>query len=126
MLFPARLFLLFLCSLVNSSGCFFLGYISHVFCYPCLPSPDPFVYSLNQMHSFLAFAKKHFCMLSVPPPLVTADFARVSLYNSLKIQSHIPCYHARVNVQTAVLPFSTKSFLLLVFVDYHVCEFAVG
>lgn len=95
-----------------------------LFRHTCLSSPDPFIYSLNQTCSFLC--REHFCMLSSPPPLVTAEFAGVPLCNSLKIQSHIPCYCARMSVQTAVFPFSTKSFLLLAFVDYHVCEFAVG
>lgn len=75
---------------------------------------------------FSGLCKKHLCMLSYTPPLVTADFAGVPSYNSLKIQNHVACYCARMNVQTAVFPFSTKSFLLLAFVDYHVCEFAVG
>lgn len=75
---------------------------------------------------FSGLYKKHFCMLSFSLSLVTADFAGVPLYNSLKTQSHIPCSHARMSGQTAVIPFSTRSFLLLASVDYDVCEFAVG
>lgn len=57
-LFSALLFLLFPCSLVYYCGFFFSVHLRcFLFSYPCLPSPDPFIYSLNQTCSFLAFAK---------------------------------------------------------------------
>lgn len=43
-----------------------------------------FLYSLNQTCSFLAFAKYHFCMLSFPPSLVTADFSGAPLYKLIE------------------------------------------